>query len=91
MSKKQLILSVNDFKELLIEISENTQWSDHARNVYSYSEFIAMGISDRKEAFYEYVKEEDVEELIDQEYWNGIFDEIPVFDKDEKKLSGFEA
>ncbi len=91
MSKKQLILSVNEFKELLIEISDNTQWSDHARNLYSYSEFISMGISDRKEAFNEYVHEEDIKELIDQEYWNGIFDETPVFDNDEQNLSGFEA
>lgn len=68
----------NDFKELLKNVSDHTQWNEHCRNNYTYSEFVAMSTSERKSDFEEYVDNAEIEELIEECYWEGIFTKEPT-------------
>lgn len=68
----------DDFKSILKEVSNQTQWNDYCRNNYTYSEFIAMSIGERKADFEEYVDNESIEDLIEENYWEGIFVEKPT-------------
>ncbi len=76
MSKKTT-LNETEFKELVKSSCEHTQWSDYCRNHFLYDEWISMSSSDRKAHFEEYIDESDLEELLEQDYWEGVFASLP--------------
>ncbi|MBM25842.1 MAG: hypothetical protein CL760_09195 [Chloroflexi bacterium] len=84
----KLVLRHIDFREKIIEISDQGIWADYVRNEVTYSEFIAMSTEDRKQMFNEYIMDVDFEELIDQNRWEGIYKEEPTFN--DEFVSGYE-
>lgn len=70
-------LNEQDFKELVKTACDNTQWSDYCRNAFTFDEWTSMSITERKASFEEYIDEADLEEIIDQEYWEGVFVSTP--------------
>jgi hypothetical protein len=84
----KLVLRHIDFREKIIEISDQGIWADYVRNEVTYSEFIAMSTEDRKQMFNEYIMDVDFEELIEQNRWEGIYKEEPTFT--DEFVSGYE-
>ncbi len=67
-----------DFKYQIKEISEQSQWNDYCFNNYTFSEYVGMSISDKKADFEDYIDNESIEELLSQNYWEGIFTKEPT-------------
>jgi hypothetical protein len=84
----KLVLRHIDFREKIIEISDQGIWADYVRNEVTYSEFIAMSTEDRKQMFNEYIMDVDFEELIEQNRWEGIYKKEPTFT--DEFVSGYE-
>lgn len=82
MSNKELKLTTSEFAELIVEISEHSVWSDFCHNQYTYTEYIAMSTDERKNAFDNFIKESDVKDLLDEDYWEGVFKNKPTIDND---------
>lgn len=78
----KLKLTEVEVKELVKEVSDNTQWSDYCRDNFLFDEWTVMSLSERKEHFNNYIDESNLSELIEQDYWEGIFAEKPSVEND---------
>lgn len=81
----QLILSVDDFKENLIQISDQSIWSSFSKEQMTFDEFIQTSTEQRKYLFNSYVEEADILELVESDYWEGIFKNKPMIENNKLK------
>lgn len=71
-------LTINDFSSLVFEISDLSIWSDFTRNQFTYTEWLQLSTEEKKDSFKSYTENVSAEELIEQEYWVGIFKSEPI-------------
>lgn len=88
MQNNTLELNDNDFKSLIVEISNFSEWNEFCKNNFNYSTYISMSIEERKNCFNEFVSDSSAIDLIDQDYWQGIFFKKPIFENN--IIKGFE-
>lgn len=84
---KESTIHEDDFKNLLKEVSNLTQWNDYCRNNYPSVQFNNMSTEEKKYDFEDYVDNESIQSLINENYWIGIFKEEPTIIYD--NLKGF--
>jgi hypothetical protein len=77
MKPFNLTLTFDEFIETILNIS-NDVWDDFCRNEVTFDEYIQMSTDSRKSMFKDYLNEADMQEILDQDYWEGIFEKCPV-------------
>lgn len=75
--------SESEFRENIIEMSDLTNWNDFCRGQVTYNEFYKLSSPEKKEKFVDYINEEGINELIEEDFWIGIFESKPNFENNE--------
>lgn len=93
MAEKLMKVTGQEFRDLVIDVCHLDQWNDFCRNEVTYSEWLQLSTEEKKTLFNNYIKEVELSEIIDQEYWEGIFEKEPkIIGIDEEEfVEGIEA
>lgn len=72
-----LTIDEDTFKVMLKRSDDYDRFDQYCNNHFYYSEWKTFTLSERRKLFFEYVDESDIQKLIEDRQWVGLFKEKP--------------